>query len=106
MNEKIDNIEEVMNEDYNFLNLDISSDNKKKVQKKIDEIFNSYNIKDKDKLNSNEYNLINLIEHIVKKNNEKQDEYYSNYRDNLFDLNKIEDILMELNIYNEEEELI
>ena len=37
---------------------------------------------------------------------EKQDEYYSNYRDNLFDLNKIEDILMELNIYNEEEELI
>ena len=106
MNEKIDNIEEVMNEDYNFLNLDISSDNENKVQKKIDEIFNSYNIKDKDKLNSNEYNLINLIEHIVKKNNEKQDEYYSNYRDNLFDLNKIEDILIELNIYNEEEELI
>ena len=45
MNEKIDNIEEVMNEDYNFLNLDISSDNKNKVQKKINEIFNSYNIK-------------------------------------------------------------
>ena len=106
MNEKIDNIEEVMNEDYNFLNLDISSDNKNKVQKKINEIFNSYNIKDKDKLNSNEYNLINLIEHIVKKNNEKQDEYYSDYRDNLFSLNKIEDILIELNLYNEEEELI
>ena len=106
MNEEIDNIEEVMNEDYNFLNLDISSDNKNKVQKKINEIFNSYNIKDKDKLNSNEYNLINLIEHIVKKNNEKQDEYYSDYRDNLFSLNKIEDILIELNLYNEEEELI
>ncbi len=106
MNEKIDSIEEVMNEDYNFLNLDISSDNKNKVQKKIDDIFNSYNIKDKNKLNSNEYNLENLIEHIVIKNNEKEDEYYSNYRDNLFDLNKIEDILIELNIYNEEEELI
>ena len=48
----------------------------------------------------------NVHDHIVKKNNEKQDEYYSNYRDNLFDLNKIEDILIELNIYNEEEELI
>ena len=84
---------------YNFLGLNIFRKYEKAVQEEINNISQEFNIDLNDCSNLNKNDFENFIEQITKKNKEETGKYYSKYRDNLYSLNKIEDIFKENNLH-------
>ena len=84
---------------YNFLGLNIFRKYEKAVQEEINNISQEFNIDLNDYSNLKKDDFKILIEQITKKNKKETDNYYSKYRDNLYSLNKIEDICIENNLH-------